>query len=120
VPRGFKRDEPETKVAYEIGRFHDAHKRSFVTLPKRGESHVILAGVDVLEARLRIYERDKGRCQLRASADCKGWVNWNEAELEHKMGGNADRCWCDHNLRISCRPCHVQKHGREPRWKRSS
>lgn len=114
MPHGFKRDEEETRLAYERGHFTDPKKRSFVTLPKLGKSHIILAGPDVEAARLRIYERDMGECQLKLSKHCLGKVSYELCHLEHLKGGNADRCWCDHNLRISCEPCHIVKDGRQP------
>ena len=112
--RGFKKDIAETKVAYEVGRFRDKKRRSFFTLPKGGQPHVILRGVDVEDARHRIYERDQGMCQLKLSKHCLGKMSFETCELEHLMGGTADRCWCDHNLRIACRPCHIIKDGRHP------
>jgi len=78
--------------------------------------HVYLRGKDVGIARLRIYGRDKGHCQLRLE-DCEGFADWDNGELEHEVGGlGLQRCWCDHNLRWSCGNCNARKHGRFPRW----
>jgi hypothetical protein len=116
---GFKKDIPMTELAYTTGRFRDKKKRSFVTLWKpsdHGNIHVILRGRDAENAKLRIYDRDKGLCQLRVSKHCLGKILLETCDLEHRKGGTADRCWCDENMRISCRPCHIIKDGRQPRF----
>jgi|SRR5579859_7359 len=72
--------------------------------------HVYLKGKDASAARDRISMRDRGICQLQLEG-CRG-LAWR-GELEHKQGGfGLQRCWCDHNLRWSCKPCHAKKHGR--------
>lgn len=77
--------------------------------------HVYLFGKDVGIARLRIFERDKGQCQLRLEG-CSGLADWDFGDLEHEIGGlGLQRCWCDHNLRWSCKSCHRLKDGRYPR-----
>jgi hypothetical protein len=81
--------------------------------------HVYLHGRDVEIVRLRIFERDNGICQLRLPG-CKGRADWEWGDLEHEQGGlGLKRCWCDHNLRWSCKPCHRKKDGRFPRSDRA-
>lgn len=90
--------------------------RSYV----HNNGHIFLFGRDVEIARLRIYERDRGICQLKLEG-CKGFSDWDFGELEHEQGGfGLQRCWCDHNLRWSCGSCNARKHGRFARWTKHS
>lgn len=75
--------------------------------------HIYLFGRDVQIVRLRIYERDKGICQLRL-ANCKGFADWDSGgEMHHLNGGlGLQRCWCDHNLAWVCFSCHRNNHVR--------
>lgn len=102
-----KRDVQRTAEA----KFKD--KRSYWSR----EGHLYVRGKDVGPVRDRIFERDRGICQLRISWACWGAMDKGMCHLEHLVGGlGLKRCWCDHNLRISCPPCHRIKDGRAPRW----
>jgi len=132
MPRGFKRDAEATRLRQpqvvdgvlkldmrlgaETRSFLD--KRSFVSLPKNGMAHEILYGRDVMLRRMEVYKRDRGMCQLRLSKHCTRRLEYETFDLEHERGGLCERCWCLHNLRASCRPCHIIKDGRQPRWSR--
>lgn len=122
--RGFKRDNFETRLAYAAGHFRDKKKRSFISLPKASEhgtvAHQIVRGDDVGPLREAIFKRDGGLCQLRLSKWCLVRMSFEgDWHLEHRVGGDADRCWCAVNLRVSCAPCHIIKTNREPRWEKA-
>lgn len=112
MPRSAKRDLAITNLLQANGLLTD--KRSFVSLGI--EPHLYLSGVDAQECRARIYSRDDATCQLKLAPDCWGRMDFYACHLEHKQGGLVGRCWCDHNLRIACPPCHELKHNRNPRW----
>lgn len=103
-----KRDWAETEAR------HFKDKRSYVGFRVHpGTSHccVYLKGVDAREAKLRIYQRDEGKCFR-----CGEWVCISFADLEHEVGGDSrERCWCDENLRIADGRCHRIKDGRNVR-----
>lgn len=103
-----KRDVQLTKAA----KFLDP--RSFIVQnlhPNTNHACVYLKGKDVGPARLRIFERDKGRCQA-----CGAWYGWDWGELHHLKGGlGLQRCWCPENLAWSCPKCHRSVHAR-PLW----
>jgi hypothetical protein len=92
--------------------------RSFVALWKHpGTNHpcVYLFGVDKGPQRRKIFERDKGRCQLETPA-CKGYQGWDRGQWHHIKGGRGNQhCDCLENALWSCGPCHRQKHVR-PRF----
>ncbi len=69
--------------------------------------HEYLFGADATLRRNYIREWYEGRCQK-----CDK-ITGVTGELDHIKGGNTDdRCWCPHNLRWICRPCHRLKHVR--------
>lgn len=109
MPRTFKINREATKAAAFLDR------RSYVSLrihPATEHPCIFLKGKDVEIVRLRIFEREKGRCW-----NCGAYYGWNYGELRHLEGGNgAERCWCDENLGWGCPKCHHLEHGRFPRW----
>lgn len=119
MPRVFKRDPVATLERQFVDR--DSYV-SFRLHPGTDHPCIYLAGDDVLQARRRIFDRDKHKCSLRLV--CKGieilpfeGSIYDRGHLEHLNGGDgADRCWCDENLRLACYGCHVVKDGRQPRW----
>ncbi len=111
MPRGFKRDERATMRLFENGLFQD--ERSALVYDTHHVPHLILRGVDMIEQRERIYQRDAGWCKIngprclnkRGASQAR-----EECELHHKKGGLTGRCDCDHNLEIACRKCHRTQH----------
>ena len=89
MPRGFKRDMPETEAAYASGRLIDAKRRSFISRPKfiSGECstpqpHLILYGADKTAQRMKLFQRENNRCQ-----SCKCVVIWGGDEMIEGMVG---------------------------------
>jgi hypothetical protein len=113
MPRGAKRDLAVTLMLFENGFFLD--KRSFVSM----DAHLYLEGEDLTRQRERIYSRDAGWCKLENSPECHNKrgssMGREEFDLDHRQGGLTERCDCDHNLQVACKPCHRLKHVR-PRF----
>lgn len=109
-----KRDLLATKLAYKDGVFLDAKKRSYVGSNLHpGTDHLCwyLKGVDASLQRDRVFERDKGKCQV-----CGAYYGIEWGECHHLKGGlGKQRCWCMENLAWSCPKCHRSKHVR-PMW----
>jgi rubredoxin len=104
--RGAKIDRQATEEAYKYGRLIDERKRSFVST----KGHLYLAGPDMTQQRMKVYERDKGKCQT-----CGAAYGWNYGHAHHRIhrgkGGSDDL----DNLEWSCPTCHREKHVR-PRF----
>lgn len=114
MPKGFRRDEQATRSA----NFRDPD--SFVTLPKFGEPHVILYGLDKEAQRSRLFTRERSRCQR-----CGKRVNWSgefweQGEWSHIEDKAGKKCDCLHNAELLCHDCHQgpgSKHyQRRPQW----
>ena len=114
MPRGARKDDAVTALLYKNGILQD--RRSFVSLPNltNGSIHLYLEGADRSDMRKRVYIRDKGKCRLRISPDCryKVTLSFEECEMHHIQGGLVGRCDCKENLAIVCDNCHRMKHVR--------
>jgi len=98
-----KRDEQATKAAKFLNRESWIGKRLH---PGTNKPCQYLKGRDVEFVRMRVFERDKGRCRA-----CGRLVDWDWGELHHLVGGlGLQRCWCEANLAWSCASCHRKEH----------
>jgi hypothetical protein len=107
--RGFKVDERASKLLFKNGLFQD--RRSRLVYDLEMTPHLLLKGLDMSHQRERVWKRDRERCRVKG-ANCVGVAQ----ELDHKQGGLAGRCDCEHNLQAVCFPDHSQKHNRFPKW----
>ena len=116
MPRGFRTAVQETREAYDDRFFRDKKYRSFIGFKpdKPEELHEILYGVDVEPRRREVFIRDGYKCKR-----CGRDVAWDSEDallerpighLRHIVGGSVDRCWCLHNLEVSCAECHKPDH----------
>jgi len=103
------------------------HRHSYVNIA----GHQYLRGKDKDALAEKVYADAKGLCCV-----CGCWRDRSKVDLEHENGGSKHRrCDCYHtmladgtlhtNVRIICTMdpakgiqsrCHIDKHGREPRW----
>jgi hypothetical protein len=114
---GFKRDEQATRDAH----FEDAD--SYVTLPKFGEPHVILAGLDKEKQRRALFAREKSICQGCGRRVYWDGEIWQKGEWSHIKDKPGEKCDCDHNAQLLCHDCHQGKgsahYARRPRWSKT-
>jgi 5-methylcytosine-specific restriction endonuclease McrA len=103
MPRGFKRDQPITKMLRENGLLLD--RRSFVAYDSNMTPHLLLKGQDIVFQRAKVWLRSRRKCGL-----CKLALDYDSLEMDHKKGGSFGRCDCLENLQILCRDCHRAKH----------
>jgi hypothetical protein len=112
VPRGFKRNN----IATAERKFRC--KYSFLSL----DGHELLDGADWLDRKWEVWQRDKGKCQLRISPRCNPFPG-RCGDPHHKENGVGKRCDCMHNVTLSCRACHDCFHeevqGRKVRWSKN-
>jgi len=74
--------------------------------------HLKLKGLDKQLQRTRVFIEGKRQC-----SDCKRKISFDEPwEWDHIQGGNSGRCDCLHNAQILCPQCHIERHGRYPRF----
>lgn len=105
MPRKHKIDRPVSRLMYREGLFVDS--RSFVSLPDGddSESHLFLFGKDWERQKERVWERDKGICQLSGQR-----CGDREADADHILkrskGGSDDMA----NLRTVRRAPHDARH----------
>jgi hypothetical protein len=106
MPRGAKRDNTETMAR----NFMD--DRSFVCL----QGHEYLYGDDIGDRRREVFERAKGKCELKNSPFCAGFTNWVDGEMHHKQGGLVGRNDDMENLLWACPNCHSWEHRKRTPW----
>lgn len=132
MPRGFRKDIPATEKAYRTGLLIDIKKRSFISQPKAipGECdepkpHLLLYGADKTMARMRLFKREKSRCQA-----CGNLVAWGGedplaqpgyvGEWHHLRNKLWNRCDCLENAELFCGFCHQgpgsEHYKRRPRF----
>jgi hypothetical protein len=107
MSRGFKRDEPITKMLRANGLLLD--RRSFVGYDPQMIPHLLLKGDDVVVQRERVAHKSKGKCgKCKRPLDTVFGVL--TFEMDHKKGASFGRCDCLHNLDAVHIPCHREKH----------
>jgi hypothetical protein len=97
---GFKRDEEATGKAGFLDR------ASYVTLPKFGEPHVILHGLDKEAQRRALFAREKSICQKCSIRVYWEGPLWQVGEWSHIEDSIGKKCDCLHNAELLCHNCH--------------
>jgi hypothetical protein len=135
MPRGFRKDVSATEAAYASGKLIDAKRRSFVSQPKaipgecdEPQPHLLLYGADKSLQRMKLFQREKSRCQT-----CQLVVVWggNSEFGEYECDGMAgewkhirdkpwNKCDCLANAELSCYAHHQgpgsEHYKRRPRF----
>ena len=107
MPRGFKRDEYETRKAYREGRLTDSQKRSFIGRGSDGSLHELLYGEDKSRRYREVMEAAKGLCQGCETAHYIGSLGqWHHV---WKAKGS-QRCDCLHSALWVCEAWHKKFH----------
>lgn len=105
MPRGFKRDNPETHRMYREGKF--LSKFSLLSLPKESEhgfvAHLLLDGADVSAQRGTVYRLANGVCK-----HCGKFVDEDSGDMCHVENGAGKRCDCLANLYWAHHSCHFE------------
>lgn len=129
MPRGFKRDEAATKLAYATGKLIDEKRRSFISWPKfivdecnEGvpKPHLVLYGKDKGTIRVEIFRRNReandgeNRCWKchRLVFEELGWPDPLGSSWHHVRHRDGERCDCPENGVVSCviGTCHKEEH----------
>jgi hypothetical protein len=68
------------------------------------------------EARVQLYERSQGQCELRVSPKCWGSITWNTMHAAHVVSRARLGTWELENLKAGCPECHIgwQHNGGKP------
>lgn len=126
MSRGFKKDIAATESAYKRGLLIDAKHRSFISQPKlipgendEPEPHMLLWGADKTAARMKLFQREKSRCQK-----CGRIVTWNSGpyggEWMHERDKPWNKCDCPANASLRCHEHHqgpgTEHYKRRPRF----
>lgn len=106
-----KRDIAATAALKREGYFVD--KDSFLGLPDdKHVAHFYLEGEDRSEARRKLVKKAFRGKKSPVCALCHNFISeWHDFEMDHVEDGlGAQRCDCQHNLRLVHRDCHRKKH----------
>lgn len=70
----------------------------------------------IIEARIQLYERSQGQCELRLSPKCWQWVSWETMHACHVISRARGGMWDLENLKAGCPECHIgwQHNGGKP------
>jgi hypothetical protein len=60
----------------------------------------------ITELRLQLFERSKGRCELRLSPRCLDWISWSTMRT-HIVSAPRGGAFQLSNVKASCPECHI-------------
>jgi 5-methylcytosine-specific restriction endonuclease McrA len=69
----------------------------------------------ITEARVQLYERSQGLCELRLSAECWGQITWYTMHACHIRSRARGGPWDLENLQAGCPVCHSAQHNGGPK-----
>jgi len=61
----------------------------------------------ITEARIRLYERSQGLCEMRISPKCWGQITWRTMHTCHVVSRGRGGQWDLENLEAACPECHI-------------
>jgi 5-methylcytosine-specific restriction endonuclease McrA len=64
----------------------------------------------ITEARVRLYERSYGLCELRLSPKCWRQITWHTMHACHVISRARGGPWDLDNLKAGCPECHLWEH----------
>lgn len=84
--------------------------------PIRRRSKPTAEKAHITEARVQLYERSRGQCELRLSPKCWGGITWYTMHACHVISRPRGGTWNLDNLRAGCPECHIgwQHNGGKP------
>jgi 5-methylcytosine-specific restriction endonuclease McrA len=61
----------------------------------------------ITEARIQLYLRSEGRCELQGSQRCWGWISWETMHACHIVSKARGGKFTLSNLKAGCPECHI-------------
>jgi hypothetical protein len=64
----------------------------------------------IIDARVQLYERSQGQCELGLSSLCWGSISWWTMHTCHVISRARGGTWDLENLKAGCPDCHAAQH----------